>query len=193
MMKIFKTILIVTCLLINTSAFAKEIKANDKKTIRAAISILRHYGYKENIAILKGKNYTQKPIGIVFKDLSTVNSSYKESYAVTVKNVKTGDLSIYISDDLKNSDVRAIACLLLHESVHCKSNNSNSVEEEMEAHTQEVMLYRRMLKDDSALENKKNDRLISKLNYFKGLYDIPIRIYVEKNPLYTDLLKIKEK
>lgn len=160
----------------------------EQQKISSAVGIIKTYGYKENIAILEGQNYTKKPVHIMFKDLSEVDFKYAKFYAITATD-NNGDLYILINNDLRYSDIKALACLILHESTHCKENKSDSVSEEMYAHTQEVMLYNRILNEDESLQNRTSDRLIVRLNKLKKIYDDAIRAYINNNSNYVNYLK----
>lgn len=168
-------------------AFAYD---SDQQKINSAVEILKSYGYQKNVDILDGQNYTKKPVSIVFKNLADVDFSYAKFYAITATD-NDGDLYILINDDLKNSDARAIACLILHESNHCKINGSDSLAEEMTAHTQEITLYIRVLAEDESLKDKVNDRLVLRLNKLKKVYDDAIRAYITNNTSYVNYLKIQ--
>lgn len=185
---LLKIIFIFMCL--SSMTVCKELNFDEQK-IDSAIEIIEDYGFKENIDILEGENYTKKPVKIIFKDLSEVNFSYAKFYAITA-NDDSGDLYILINNDLRYSDVKALACLILHESTHCKENKADSVLEEMKAHTLEVMLYNRILDDDEGLQDKTDDRLIIRLNKLKKIYDDAIRSYITSNTSYVNYLKIKE-
>lgn len=172
-------------------AFCKEAYSTDQQKINSAIEIIKSYGFEKNIAILLGDNYTHKPVSIIFKDLSEVNFSYSKFYAITATE-NNGDLFILINNNLRNSDAKALACLILHESNHCKKNVADSVEEEAVAHTQETMLYLRILSDDEELQYKTDDRLVARLNKLKKIYDDAIKAYITSNTSYVNYLKIKE-
>lgn len=182
---LFKIILI--CLFLSSVALCKELGSDEQK-INSAIEILKSYGYNESITIIEGGNYTKKPVRIIFKDLSELNFSYAKHYAITA-NDSNGDLYILINKDLKYSSVKALACLILHEVNHCKYNKPDSLSEEIFAHTQETMLYMRLLADDETLQNKENDRLITRLNKLKKIYDDAIRLYLGNNSTYVNFLK----
>ncbi len=51
--------------------------------------------------------------------------------------------------------------------------------------------------DLKAIANRRlqygTDKLTQKLNFLRGLYDIPIKAFIKPNPLYADLLKAKDK
>lgn len=167
------------------SAFAYN---SDQQRIDSAVGILKNYGYLKNVDVLNGQNYTKKPVSIVFKNLADVDFTYAKFYAITATD-NNGDLYILINDDLKNSDIRAIACLILHESNHCKVNGSDSLAEEILAHTQEVTLYLRILAEDESLKDKVSDRLVLRLNKLKKIYDDAIKAYITNNTRYVNYLK----
>lgn len=162
---------------------------NTPDKINSAVEVIKTYGFDKNIAILQGENYTHKSVKIIFKDLSEVDFSYKTFYAISANDDSTGDLYILINSDLASSDVKALACLILHESNHCKKNAADSVNEEMVAHTQEVMLYTRILEDDTTLKDKTDDRLVVRLNKLKKIYDDAIKAYITGNTSYVNYLK----
>lgn len=172
----------------NSFASGKNFNDSNQQKINSAIEIIKDYGYKENIAILEGDNYTKKPVKIIFKDLSEVDFSYAKFYAISATD-DYGDLYILIDNDLRYSDTKALACLILHESTHCKENKADTVSEEMYAHTQEVMLYSRILNGDGSLQNRTGDRLVVRLNKLKKIYDDAIRAYITNNTNYVNYLK----
>lgn len=180
-------IILISCIFIFQIQCALASDFEQQK-INSAVEIVKNYGYKENIAILEGQNYTKKPVHILFKDLSEVDFAYAKFYAITATD-DYGDLYILINNDLKHSDVKALACLILHESTHCRENKADSVSEEMYAHTQEVMLYNRILNEDESLQNLTGNRLIVRLNKLKKIYDDAIRAYIISNTNYVNYLK----
>lgn len=191
----FNTVILYTLcaflMQLKTFAFCQETFKTDQQKIDSSIEIIKSYGFNKNIATLQGDNYTKKPVSIIFKNLADVDFAYAKFYAITANDDK-GDLYILLNDNLRNSDVKALACLILHESNHCKKNVPDSVSEELMAHTQEVMLYIRILSDDENLQYKAEDRLIVRLNKLKKIYDDAIKAYITNNSNYVNYLKIKE-
>lgn len=177
-------------ILLSSATFCKEL-STDQQKIDSAIEIIKKYGYEKNIAILQGANYTHKPVTIMFKDLSEVNFSYAKFCGITATD-NNGDLYILINQDLRNSDPKALACLVLHESTHSQNNISDSLEEETIAHQRETILYIRLLEDDESLQYKTNDRLITKLNRLKKLYDEAVMSYLSNNENYVKYLHLKK-
>lgn len=164
---------------------------SEQQKIDSAVEVIKSYGFDKNIAILQGDNYTQKPVSIIFKNLADVDFAYAKFYAITATDDK-GDLYILLNDNLRNSDTKALACLILHESNHCKKNIADSVSEELMAHTQEFMLYERILDDNENLQYKTDDRLVVRLNKLKKIYDDAVKAYITNNSSYVNYLKIKE-
>lgn len=191
MPKALKIIFCIICIFQSSVAFSKEVYSSDQQKINSAVAIIKSYGFEKNIAILQGDNYTHKSVSIIFKDLSEVNFSYNKFYAITATE-NNGDLFILINNNLRNSDAKALACLILHESNHCKKNVADSVDEEAVAHTQETMLYIRILEDDATLPSKTDDRLVVRLNKLKKIYDDAIKAYITSNTSYVNYLKVKE-
>lgn len=161
---------------------------SEQQKIDSAVDVIKSYGLDKNIAILQGNNYTHKPISIIFKNLAEVDFTYARFYAITATDDK-GGLYILLNDNLRNSDTKALACLILHETNHCKKNIADSISEELMAHTQEVMLYIRILGDDEDLQYKTEDRLVVRLNKLKKIYDDAIRGYIVNNSNYVNYLK----
>lgn len=190
MQKALKIILCIVCIFQNSMALCKELNPEQQR-INSAIEIIKQYGFEKNIDALNGDNYTHMPVTIIFKDLSEVDFSYSKFYAITATD-DSGNLFILINSDLRNSNVKALACLILHESNHCRKNIPDSLNEEMTAHTQEVMLYTRILDDDLTLESKTDDRLVVRLNKLKKIYDDAIKAYIANNTNYVNHLKIRD-
>lgn len=172
-------------------ALCKELNSEEQK-INSALEVLRKYGYEKNLEILNGNNYTHNPVKIIFKDLSEVNFAYSKFYAISANDDSMGNLYILINDNLRNTNIKALACLILHESNHCRYNKPCNVSEELQSHLLEVMLYNKILEDDENLQSKTEDRLILRLNKLKKIYDDAIRSYITSNTSYVNYLKIKE-
>lgn len=177
-------------ILLSSATFCKEL-STDQQKIDSAIQIIGQYGFKKNIAILQGNNYSHMPVKIIFKDLSELDFTYAKHYAISATD-NNGDLYILINNLLKNSDVRVLACLILHESNHCKENKPDSVVEEILSHEQEIFLYMSLLNEDATLKDLINDKLVVRENRLKKLFDDAIQNYLSGNTTYVNYLKIKE-
>lgn len=167
-------------------------KSVDQQKINSAIKVLKHYGYKKQANLLTSK-VNHKKLVIAFRDLSKINSAYADACAVTLRNYKTGELFVYLNDTINDAPAEEIACILLHESVHVEHcTETNFLEQEIEGNRLEVMLSFRILQDKPGLQYG-TDKLTQKLNFLRGLYDIPIKAYIKTNPLYADLLQVRDK
>jgi len=87
--------------------------------------------------VILGNNETNKPIKIMFKDLSKINPSYGKADALGMK--KGSQIYIYINEKNRNAPVIAIASLLSHEALH--QDKFNSLSEETCAWTTEAIVW----------------------------------------------------
>lgn len=180
----------IICIFILQSQAIAWCKSADQQKINSAIKVLRHYCYNKQADILTSRA-SHKKLTIAFTDLSKINPAYADACAVTLRNYKTGELFVYLNNSIEDAPVEEIACILVHESVHvehCKENNL--LEQEIEGNRLEVMLSFRILQDKPCLQYG-TDKLTQKLNFLRGLYDIPIKAYIKVNPLYVDILQVK--
>jgi hypothetical protein len=186
--KINKLILCIVCITqLHSVAWCNPAD----QQIDAAVLIIKKYGYNRNIEALEGNNYTHKPVKIIFKDLTELDFTYSKHYAVSATD-NNGNLYILINDNLKNSDVRLLACLILHESCHM-GQGKDSVSEEVQAHAAEEALYRAiLLNEDKNLQFQTVDRLVIRENHLKEIVDNSIKAYISGNTTYVNYLKIKE-
>ena len=167
-------------------------KSVDQQKINSAIKVLKHYGYNRQADILTSR-MRHKKLTIAFNDLGRVNTAYADACAVTLRNHKTGELFVYLNNTIEDAPVEELACILAHESVHVEHcTETNIWEQEIEGNRLEVMLSFRVLQDKPKLQYG-TDKLTKKLNFLRGLYDIPIKAFIKTNPLYADLLKVKDK
>ena len=187
MNKLYRLLVCTVCIFLLSYSGAYAI--TDEEIITSAVSVLNVYGYQKNIDILNGNNYTNRKVRIEFKDLSELDYSYRNFFAITA-NDDCGNLYILINKNLRNSDEKALACLILHESIHCKNNLKDSFEEEIFAHSQEVILYNKILQDDKGIGHKTEDILIKRLNKLKSLYENnSLNSYIMGNANYINYLQ----
>lgn len=161
----------------------------DSQKINSAIHIMRRYGYKKDATILT----KYKHVKIVFKDLSEVILSYSQANAITIKNLNTGEVTVYINKDLRDSSDVGIACLLVHESQHVASSTTDTLSQEIQAVSKEMEFYLVVLNKDPSIQNRIEDRLIRRLNSIKDGYDLIIKTYITQNSSYQKLLNINMK
>lgn len=183
--------IILICVLLSSCGYCKEVNLLDQeKKIDIALNIIKENGFKADIAVLQGENYTHKQVKIIFKDLTEIDFSYAKFYAITATD-NYGDLFILINNNLHNSNSKCLACLILHELTHCKKNIPDSLDEEITAHQKETMLYIKLLEEDESLQFN-SDRLTQRLIKLKRLYDSTLKAYISNNTAYVNYLKIKE-
>lgn len=87
--------------------------------------------------VILGNNETNKPIKIIFKDLSTISLAYGNVDALGMK--KGSQIYIYINEKNRNAPVIALAGLLAHEALH--QDAYNSLSEETYAWTTEAIVW----------------------------------------------------
>ncbi len=156
----------------------------DKKIHQTLVFLTKQ---KETIPTLRailGENITEKPIKIMFFDLSSMNQSYKKLDALTCQR-NNGSLYIFINTIHREAPIEAIACLLAHEVIH--QDNYESIAEEIQGWTAEAKTWKKLRR--KCKEAKNNDiPLIARLNTIYKLYkkgNIPEAI--RTNLAYKDL------
>lgn len=91
--------------------------------------------------IILGSNPTNKPIKVVFKNLSSINPTLGNVNALGMK--KGSQIYIYINDKHKDAPVIAIAAILAHEALH--QDAFNSLAEETYAWTTEAIVWEELV------------------------------------------------
>lgn len=111
---------------------------------------------------IAGFNNSNRPIKVLYKNLTTISPEFKGHFAVGWKD-ESGNLLIFISDEHKNAPYQALAALLCHESIH--QDDKNSISEETYGWTYEAEIWMQLknkypeLKQLSPGENSLVDRL----------------------------------
>ena len=117
-----------------------------------------------------GNNLSQKPVRIMFKDLSTIRPDYADFDALGWK--KGGRLYIFINPKHKDAPPGAIAALLSHEALH--QDEYNSIAEETYAWTMEASVWCEILEvypeSDETLHPLVNRENTLKKLFEKGNY-----------------------
>jgi len=118
--------------------FMDSYKSTSKdESICIALELMKETkGYYSRQVIL-GDNPTNKPIKIIFKDLSSINPAYGNADALGMK--KGSQIYIYINEKNRNAPVIALAALLAHEALH--QDKFNSLSEETYAWTTEAIVW----------------------------------------------------
>lgn len=114
-----------------------------------AVDMLKGTRGEYSRRVILGDNVTNRPIKIMFKDISKINCA---ADAVAIK--KGSQIYIYINERNRNASPAALAALLAHEALH--NDIYNSLAEETEAWTTEALVWGELVsmypqfKDDSS-------------------------------------------
>ena len=169
-MKFMSKIVVLLCTLVllsvSNASFAADFSANTKQPVlTAALNRLEAMNNRKVIDVIQGKNSTNKPIKIMFRNLAVLG--YGTCEAITAKTAD-GRLVILISSDYKTAPVEAVACLIAHESVH--HENTKTYEEEVRAWNCEVTTWLAFTDVNPSLKQN-SSKLVKRLNYLSKLYN----------------------
>ena len=142
----------------------KEI--SNEQLFHVALDMLKDTSGEFSRKALLGYNITQKPVKVMFKDLSEINEAYSSFDAVGWK--KRGRLYVYINPKHEYAPPGALAALLAHEALH--QDEYNSLSEETYAWTMEAIVWNEILKsypDSNNLESA----LVTRENILKQLLE----------------------
>lgn len=139
---------------------------NDSK-IQQTLDLLSNHSddTRETLNIIKGNNLTQKPIRIMFFNLSRMNVAYAKYDALTCKH-KSGTLYIFINTIHRNAPIEALACLLSHETLH--QDDESSYQEEVQAWTMEAKTWISLKNAGIKVDN--SNALVKRLNTIEKMY-----------------------
>ncbi len=193
-MKFMSKIVVLLCTLVllsvSNASFAADFSANTKQPVlTAALNRLEAMNNRKVIDVIQGKNSTNKPIKIMFRNLAVLG--YGTCEAITAKTAD-GRLVILISSDYKTAPVEAVACLIAHESVH--HENTKTYEEEVRAWNCEVTTWLAFTDVNPSLKQN-SSKLVKRLNYLSKLYTrdghqmTSIANLIASNPAYSTLKK----
>lgn len=122
---------------------------------------------------------------IIFYDLSLISFSYAKHYAVSSSD-ESGNNYILINEKFRNSPKEAIACLIVHESVH-QLEHAN-LDEEVAATTLEARAW---LKLGSGLNANLSDSLVNRENKLAKVYkQNQIKELISNNTFYQQQLAL---
>lgn len=113
-----------------------------------------------------GNNLSQKPVRVMFKDLSTIKPEYASFDALGWKKGK--NLYIFINPKHKEAPPGALAALLSHEALH--QDEYNSLAEETYAWTMEASVWCEILKLYPE-SNENLSPLVNRENTLKSLFE----------------------
>ena len=138
MLKRMLSTLLCMMLFCSTCAYSWNIRSfSQDEDIRDALRLLENIGAEEVF-----DNLQENSVKIIFYDLSLINFSYRNHYAINSVN-NWGERYILINSKYKNASREEIACLIAHESFH-KSNKATMAEETLA--TQKEAYYWSILK-----------------------------------------------
>ena len=145
----------------STCAYSWNIRSfSQDEDIISALRLLKNIGAEEVF-----ENLEENSVKIIFYDLSLIDYSYRNHYAInSVDN--WGERYILINSKYKNASKEEIACLIAHESFH-KSNKATMSEETLA--TQKEAYYWSILKVPGKFYEKTS--LASRLNNLVCLYN----------------------
>ena len=150
MKKVLLVLMFILCLGVSQAQAADFSKYSNDYKVKAALEVLENIGSNDVFARLN-----QNKMKIMFYDLSSIDYSYSNHYAVASTD-ENGENYILINEKFKNSPKEAIACLIAHESVHVLPKAT--LEEEVRATTTEVQTW---LKVADRVSNS-NDKLVQR-------------------------------
>jgi len=163
-------------------------KVTKEENIAVALDMMKDTNADFSRTSILGYNLTEKPVKIMFKDLSTINEQYASFDALGWK--KGSRLYIYINNCHYDAPPAALAALLAHEALH--QDEYNSLAEETYAWTMEAAvwcemceLYPKETNVSHPLATRENT--LKKL-FIKGRYSNKyIKKSVHSNTGYKDL------
>lgn len=118
----------------------KNISSDESVCI--ALDLMKETKGDYSRQVILGNNETNKPIKIMFKDLTSINLAYGNAEALGMK--KGSQIYIYINERNRNAPVISIAALLSHEALH--QDKFNSLSEETYAWTTEAIVWGELAK-----------------------------------------------
>lgn len=174
----------------DTDKFAKKYKKITKDgAVMQAMELMQTVNIaKYSYEALMGKNLTEKPFKIEFKNIAEIRQEYSSFDAIGWK--KKGRLYIYINEKHRNAPPEAIAALLAHEAIH--QDEFASLNEETYAWTLEVATWMKLIEKNPSASNSPST-LVSRENMLKKLFikgdytNKYIKRAVYSNPGYKNL------
>ncbi len=131
-----------------------------------ALDMLKDTNGEFSRRAILGNNLSQKPVRVMFKDLSTIRPDYADFDALGWK--KGGRLYIFINPKHKDAPPGAIAALLSHEALH--QDEYNSIAEETYAWTMEASVWCEIL-DVYPESDETLHPLVNRENTLKKLFE----------------------
>jgi len=138
----------------------------DNELIYVALDMLKGTNGDFSRKAILGYNLSQKPVKIIFRDLSDLNEAYADFDAVGWK--RKNKLFIYINPKHKDAPPGALAALLAHEALH--QDEYNSLSEETYAWTMEAAVWCEMVRLYPE-SNQLDKPLVKRENTLKKLFE----------------------
>ena len=163
-------------------------KVTKEENVAVYLDMMKDTNADFSRSAILGYNLTEKPVKIMFKDLSTINEQYASFDALGWK--KGSRLYIYINNCHYDAPPAALAALLAHEALH--QDEYNSLAEETYAWTMEAAVWCEMC-ELYPEETKVSHPLATRENtlkrlFIKGRYSNKyIKKSVHSNAGYKDL------
>lgn len=150
MRKILVVLMFIMFLGVNQAQAANVSKYSDDYKVQAALTVLENIGSNDVFTRLD-----KKQVKIMFYDLTMIDYSYANHYAVASTD-ENGENFILINSKFQNSPKEAIACLIAHESVHVLPQATMA--EEIQATTVEAQTWLKV----RANVTDTNDKLVQR-------------------------------
>ena len=172
---------------------SKELQKKYKKVTKEdriieALELLKDSVGKFSHDAILGKNTTNKPISIKFKNLSELSPKYSSFDALGWR--QAGRLNIFINEKHIDAPAAALAALLAHEALH--QDEFDSLNEETYAWTMEASVWTQMCDNDPSVSEITHP-LVARENLLKKLLEKGdytnkyIKKSVFSNPSYSNL------
>ena len=139
---------------------------SNEQIFHVALDMLKDTSGEFSRKALLGYNLTQRPVKVMFKDLSEINEAYSTFDAIGWK--KKGKLYVYINPKHEYAPPGALAALLAHEALH--QDEYNSLSEETYAWTMEAVVWTEILKRFPESNNLESS-LVTRENVLKQLLE----------------------
>jgi len=167
----------------------KEYKTvTNDRPVMLAMELLKDTVGKYSREAILGKNLTNRPIRVQFKDLAQINPNFQDFDAAGTRVSS----KLYININMKHKDAPpiALAALLSHEALH--QDAYNSINEETYAWTMEAAVYTQLSEKYPEKVDKTHPLITReetlKRMFIKGNYtDKYIRKSIMANPAYQNL------
>ncbi len=150
MRKVLVVLMFIMFLGVNQAQAANVSKYSDDYKVQAALTVLENIGSNDVFTRLD-----KNQVKIMFYDLTTIDYSYANHYAVASTD-ENGENFILINSKFQNSPKEAIACLIAHESVHVLPQATMA--EEIQATTVEAQTWLKV----RANVTDTNDKLVQR-------------------------------